>query len=303
MQKKSPGTSKRPVLKAPSPLENAYREAEAITWQYSRSFHLATGLLPKADRRAIRALYGFCRLTDNIVDDPQVTAYHDLAWWRQEVNRPWREQQRPLLSAWAHTRDRYNVPVAYGNELIEGCEMDLSMDRYATFRELERYCYCVASTVGLMGLHILGTAAGVEFEDAKPYALKLGSALQLTNILRDVGEDARRGRIYLPLEDLARFRVSEADILNHKLTDRTIRLLQFEVERTYHLYEEAWPGLHFIADKARFAVAVAADVYRGILGKIISNGYNVFTRRAFLTRSEKLRRLPIVWMDLQRSLL
>jgi phytoene synthase len=149
----------------------------------------------------------------------------------------------------------------------------------------------------------MGTAAGVEFEDAKPYALKLGTALQLTNILRDVGEDARRGRIYLPLEDLARFRVSQEDILNHKLTDGTIRLLQFEIERTYHLYEEAWPGLRFIAEKARFAVAVAADVYRGILGKIISNGYNVFTRRAYLTRSEKLRRLPIVWVDLQRSLL
>src|SRR5258708_10272514 len=160
------------------------------------------------------------------------------------------------------------------------------------FGEGERYCYCGASRVGLMAMHVLGTATGIEYEDAKPYAIKLGIALQLTNILRDVGEDARRGRIYLPLEDLRRFHVSEDDILHHKLDERTIRLLQFEIERAYHLYEEAWPGIAFMADKARFSVAVAADVYRGILGKIISKGYKVFTQRGFLDPSEKLPPLP-----------
>jgi 15-cis-phytoene synthase len=284
-----------------SPLDKAYQQAEALTRKYSKSFHLATGLLPKTDRRAIRALYGFCRDTDNIVDDPQVKVYQDLQWWRDEVNRPWHEQERPILAAWAHARERYRVPQLYGDELIEGCEMDLTRVRYQTFGELERYCYCVASTVGLMAMHILGTATGIEYEDAKPYAIKLGIALQLTNILRDVGEDAHRGRIYLPLEDLERFHVSEEDIMRHRLDEHTIRLLQFEIERATHLYEEAWPGIAFLADKARFSVAVAADVYRGILGKIISNGYNVFTERAFLTRSEKLRRLPIIWMRLQRG--
>ena len=281
-------------------LESAYQVAEAITKEYSKSFYLATGMLPKAQRRAIRALYGFCRETDNIVDDPQVVQHSDLNWWREAVNRPWQNQDRAVLMAWAHTRDLNNVPLLYGNELIEGCEMDLTRSRYQTFPELERYCYCVASTVGLMAMHILGTATGVQYEDAKPYAIRIGIALQLTNILRDVGEDARRGRIYLPLEDMARFQVSEEDIIGGKLHERTIRLLQFEIERAYHLYEEAWPGIAFLTEKARFAVAVATDVYKGILGKIIENRYNVFTQRAFLTRSEKLRRLPAIWVRTQR---
>jgi phytoene synthase len=281
-------------------LEDAYRRAEAVTREHSRSFYLASGLLPKAQRRAIRALYGFCRVTDNLVDDPQDCLYTRLDWWREEVSRPWQQQTNPVLMAWAHTREQYHVPPIYGEELIEGCEMDLQYTRYPEFDLLERYCYRVASTVGLMAMHILGTATGAEFEDAKPYAIKLGIALQLTNILRDVGEDARRGRIYLPVEDLQRFHVSEEDILRGQLHERTIRLLQFEIQRAYRHYEEAWPGVGFLAKKARFSVAVAADVYRGILGKIVANGYNVFTQRAFLSSSEKLIRLPGIWIRTQR---
>ena len=290
-------TSRQSITSA---LEDAYQRAEAVTREYSRSFYLASGLLPKVERRAIRALYGFCRETDNLVDDPRECAYTDLDWWREEVHRPWQQQTNPILMAWTHTRELYHVPQVYGDELIEGCEMDLRRTRYPRFDLLERYCHCVASTVGLMAMHILGTATGVEYEDAKPYAVKLGIALQLTNILRDVGEDAHRGRIYLPAEDLQRFHVSEDDILRSRLHERTIRLLQFEIERAYHFYEESWPGIRFLAKKARFSVAVAADVYRGILGKIISNGYNVFTQRAFLTNSEKLRRLPGIWVRTQR---
>lgn len=281
-------------------LDVAYHCAEAITHQYSRSFHLATSLLPRAERRAVRALYAFCRETDNLVDDPQHTSMANLDWWREEVNRPWPQQRRATFIAWAHARDHYGVPHCYSDALIEGCEMDLRLSRYETFAQLEQYCYRVASTVGLMAMHILGTATGVDFEDAKPYAIKLGIALQLTNILRDVGEDAQCGRIYLPLEDLERFQVSEDDILCGMLDERTVQLLQFEIERAYHLYEEAWPGIRLLAQRARFSVAVAADMYRGILGKIVSNGYNVFTRRAFLSRYEKLRRLPMIWVRTQR---
>ncbi len=283
-------------------LETAYQRAEEATRHYSKSFYLATSLLPKPERRAVRALYGFCRATDNLVDDSPTPSIGDLAEWREQVNNtPDDSQTNPILLAWADTRRRYDVPVVYGDELIEGCEMDLSCSRYETFAELERYCYCVASTVGLMAVHIFGTTTGVDYEDAKPYAIKLGVALQLTNILRDVGEDAHtRGRIYLPLEDLRRFGVSEDDILNGHLSGAVIRLLQFEIERAHHLYDEAWPGIGFLADKARFSVAVAADVYRGILGKIIANSYDVFTKRAFLTRSEKVRRLPGIWYRTQR---
>ncbi len=282
-------------------LETAYQYAEEVTRRHSKSFYLATSLLPKTDRRAIRALYGFCRETDNLVDDPQAVVQPNLDDWRRAVKDPPMNAQHALLIAWADTRRRYGVPAIYGDELIEGCEMDLTKGRYATFEELERYCYCVASTVGLMAMHIFGTTTGVDYADAKPYAIKLGVALQLTNILRDVGEDAHtHGRIYLPQEDLARFGVEESDIFESRLNGSVIRLLQFEIERTHHLYEEAWPGIAFLAEKARFSVAVAADVYRCILGKIITNGYNVFTKRAFLTRSEKLRRLPGIWYRTQR---
>jgi len=284
-------------------LDTAYQFTENTIRQNSRSFHFATSWLPEADRRAVRALYAFCRQTDNVVDDPQPgqSLPENLNAWRAQVNAPIAQQSDPGLLAWADTRARYNVPQLYSDELIEGCEMDLTRHRYQTFAELERYCYCVASTVGLMAMHIFGTSTGVDYADAKPYAIKLGVALQMTNILRDVGEDAHvHGRIYLPLEDLARFHVTEQDILNGQLTGSMIQLLQFEIERTHKLYEESWPGIGFLAKKARFSVAVASEVYRGILGKIIQNRYDVFTHRAFLTKSEKIRRLPGIWVRTQR---
>lgn len=278
-------------------LDNAYQNAESVTREFSKSFYLASGVLPAAQRRAIRALYGFCRLTDNLVDDPQeMTNGSDLSWWRAEVNRPWQQQNRDVLIAWAHTRESFNVPQCYGDELIEGCENDLTRTRYETFAQLQRYCYCVASTVGLMAIPILGLKPGINFAQAEPYAVKLGIALQLTNILRDVGEDLMRGRIYLPLEDLERFKVTEDDLLSGCLHDNVIRLLQFEIARTDQLYREAWPGIGLLGRQARFAAALAAEVYRGILGKIKLNGYDVFTRRAFLTRTEKLSRIPVIWL-------
>src|SRR5215470_17661874 len=114
-------------------LESAYLVADVITKEYSKSFYFATGMLPKAQRRAIRALYGFCRATDNIVDDPQAMQHTNLDWWREAVNRPWQHQDRAILMAWAHTRDLYRVPFLFGDELIEGCEMDLTLNRYQTF--------------------------------------------------------------------------------------------------------------------------------------------------------------------------
>ncbi|MHB8629906.1 MAG: phytoene/squalene synthase family protein [Aggregatilineales bacterium] len=279
-------------------LEAAYRKTEDIIRQHSKSFHLATRWLPPAERRAVRALYAFCRATDNLVDDPELRDCVTLEDWRALVNSPMDVQREyPVLLAWADTRVRYVVPPIYGDELIDGCEMDLQRSRYQTFNELEHYCYCVASTVGLMAIHILGMSPGVAYKRARPYVIKLGVALQLTNILRDVGEDARRhGRIYLPLEDMARFGVREADIMCGRLTNQMVKLLQFESERTHCLYQEAWPGIALLAPNARFAVAVAADMYWGILDKIRVNGYDVFSQRAFLTKTEKLRRLPGIWL-------
>ncbi len=280
-------------------LEAAYCKTESIIRQHSKSFHLATRWLPPAERRAIRALYAFCRATDNLVDDPELRDRITLEDWRALVNGSSAVQQaHPVLRAWIDTRTRYGVPPVYGDELINGCEMDLMHSRYSTFNELEYYCYCVASTVGLMALPILGMAPGIPYKRVQPYAIKLGIALQLTNILRDVGEDAREhGRIYLPLEDMARFGVNDTDITSGRLTRPMISLLQYEHERTDCLYQEALPGIALLAPKARFAVAVAAEMYRGILDKIRANGYDVFSRRAILTKAEKLRRLPHIWLQ------
>jgi len=281
-------------------LAEAYQVTESMIRAHSRSFFLATSFLPMRERVAIRAMYGFCRATDDLVDDPAACKPESLALWRAKVLAPPSDTEHAVLVAWADTRAQYAVPRIYGDELIEGCEMDLMKSRYDTFAELERYCYCVASTVGLMSMHIFGVTTGVDYEDARPFAIKLGVALQLTNILRDVGEDAQRGRIYLPREDMARFKVSESDVLQGCLDDRMRALLRFEIERTQQLYAEAWPGIGFLAKKARFSVAVASEVYRGILGKITQNQYNVFTQRAYLSKSEKLRRLPGIWFRTSR---
>jgi 15-cis-phytoene synthase len=280
-------------------LSDAYRYADLITKQYSKSFYMASALLPEPKKRSIRALYGFCRLTDNLVDDPDAMLCGeeliDLAWWRAHVNRPYGEHENPALAAWSHAREQYGVPTRYGDELIEGCEMDLSTTRYATFDELRYYCYCVASTVGLMAMYIIGFTPGVSAEEATPYAIDLGVALQLTNILRDVGEDAQRGRIYIPQEDMERFNVPESDILAGNRTPNVIALLNFEIERTRKLYADSWKGIRMLYPSGRVAVAAAAHLYRGILDKIEENQYDVFTKRAHLTTSDKLTRLPGIW--------
>lgn len=276
-------------------LESAYAVTEAITQEYSRSFYLATSLIAEPERRALRALYGFCRMTDNLVDDPRVHPLEDLEHWRTQVNGCAKIQTEPTLLAWADTRERYNVPLQYGNELIDGCELDLTRSRYNTWDALSNYCYCVASTVGLMSMSIVGLAPGIEFAQARPYAIKLGIALQLTNILRDIGEDASRGRIYLPLEDLERFGVSEDDILNSRKTPAFIALMRFQIERARTLYRESWPGIAMLSAKGRLSVAAAAELYSGILNAVEENAYDTFTLRAHVSGRSKLAMLPGIW--------
>jgi phytoene synthase len=174
--------------------------------------------------------------------------------------------------------------------------MDLRHSRYATWGDLWMYCYRVASTVGLMSMYITGAVDTV----AATYAIRLGVALQLTNILRDVGEDARVGRIYLPLEDLARFGVTPTDLLEERPSANFVRLMQFEIARARRLYAAAWPGIGLLAPDSRFGVAAAATVYRGILAKIEEAGYDVFRGRAHLTSREKLRLLPGVWWQVRQ---
>jgi phytoene synthase len=278
-------------------LDDAYALAREITRDASRSFYLSTLLLPGPQRRAIQALYAFLRTTDNIVDaDSDGARLATLENWRVRSRRPQTDQDHPVLRAWANTRERYGVPQTLAEELIDGVKMDLTVSRYADFAALERYCYRVASTVGLMSMHIIGCADGHPgtLAEAAPFATRLGLAMQLTNILRDVGEDARAGRIYLPQDELRAAGCGEAELLAGTITPAFRQLMIEQIARANALYDTSLPGIALLNPEGRFAVSSAAAIYRGILPKIVANDYDVFTRRAHLTLREKLILLPRV---------
>lgn len=271
-------------------LNQAYRYCEAVTAIHSRSFHLASSLLPARKREATRALYAFCRVTDDIVDRPDDRAEEKLAGWRRLLNAADHDGELVAI-AWSDTRARFQVPQRYAEQLIDGVARDFRQTRYQSFDELASYCYGVASTVGLMSMHIIGFNG----RPAIPYAVKLGVALQLTNILRDVGEDWRAGRLYLPLDELAGFGLTESDIAAGRVTDRWRQFMRFQIERNRRLYEEAWPGIKLLARDGRFAIGAAAGLYRAILEDIEKHDYDVFNRRARVTGWGKIRRLPTLW--------
>ena len=272
-------------------LQRAYAHCEALTAKYSRSFHLASGLLPLDKRRAARALYAFCRVSDDIVDHPREDAEADLAAWRQRALASEPPCDDLVAVAWADTRSRYGIPAHYAEQLLDGVARDIYQTRYDTFDELVVYCYGVASTVGLMSMHIIGFAG----PEAASYAIRLGVALQLTNILRDVGEDWRTGRVYLPRDELASFGLSEADLAAGRVDDRWRALLRFQIARTRQLYADSWPGIALLTPSGRFAIATATGVYRAILDDIEAHDYDVFHRRAHVSTWGKLRRLPGLW--------
>jgi phytoene synthase len=272
-------------------LKRAYHHCKALTSRHSRSFYLASSLLPGSQRRAARALYAFCRVTDDIVDRPTGNVEARLKSWQRCILDARSSCDDPVAIAWNDTRVRYSIPDRYAEQLIDGVARDMQQLRYQTFDELVTYCYGVASTVGLMSMHIVGFSS----PQAIPYAIKLGVALQLTNILRDVAEDWRAGRVYLPQDDLAAFSLSESDLAAQQVDDRWRAFMQFQIERTRQLYAESWPGLALLHNSGRLAIAAAADLYRKILDDIERHDYNVFHRRAFVSTLAKLRRLPILW--------
>jgi phytoene synthase len=282
-----------------SEVEAAYAYTEQLTRVHSKTFYLATALLPRQARRAIHALYAFCRATDDLVDNGGATLA-DVERWRAEAARPSRSQRNPILLGWALVREQYGVNPKYQNELIDGMALDMSKRRYTTWADLERYCYLVASTVGLLSLPIIGLARGTRFEEAAPYAVQLGLALQLTNILRDVGEDAERGRVYLPQSDLATFRLTPGDILSRVHDERFIVLMKLEIARARDLYRSALPGIALLSPAARPAVGAAALLYRAILDQIEAMGYRVHTQRASISGVQKWLMLPSVLWKVSR---
>ena len=277
-------------------LRKAYKQTEMITSQHSKSFYLASGLLLEEKRSAVRALYAFCRTVDDIVDESsEGERDSQLDYWRGMVESTTFADHDLVAAAWADALARYHIPRHYALQLIDGVARDLFQARYQTFEELATYCYGVASTVGLMSMYIVGFHSN----DAVPYAIKLGVALQMTNILRDVGEDYQNGRLYLPREELAYYAIPESDIARGRVTDNWRQFMKFQIERTRQLYAESWPGVKMLEREGQLAIGAASVFYQGILDEIEKRDYNVFDGRASLSALGKISRIPALWLKVK----
>jgi phytoene synthase len=275
----------------------AYGICNEITRLHSKSFYFATALLPDTKRRAIRALYAFCRTSDDIVDQAaEGTAPQALAHWVSLVHNRTSPPDNPVLIAWNDTVLNYDISQELVDELLAGIAMDLTVTRYESFEDLWLYCYRVASVVGLISMQIIGYV-----DEAVDYAVKLGVALQLTNILRDIGEDANRGRIYIPQQDLQRYGLSDEDIFQRRRTPQFKAMLRFQSARAHALYEAAWPGVGMLNPDSSLAIASAATIYRGILDSIHSADYDVFTKRAYVPLVRKVGLLIGAYARLKRD--
>ncbi len=255
------------------------------------SFYYAFLFLPKDRRAAITAFYAFCREVDDVVDevsDPGVAATK-LAWWQSEVRKSFAGQpSHPVMQALMPYTAQFGIHAEHLLAVIEGCQMDLEQTRYLDFAGLRRYCHLVAGVVGEVAARIFGQTS----EQTTQYAHKLGLAFQLTNIIRDVGEDAMRGRIYLPVEELQQFDVKAHEILNRKHSDRFAALMRFQAERAHQLYDEAFALLPPQDLRAQKPGLMMASIYRTLLREIEADQFQVLHQRVSLT---PLRKLWLAW--------
>ncbi len=235
------------------------------------SFYYSFVFLPKAKREAITALYAFCREVDDIADEctDLNIAKTKLAWWRSEVRNLYAgSPQHPVSKALAEPIETYNLSEEHFLEIIDGMEMDCDQNRYGSFKELQLYCYRVASVVGLLSANIFGYSN----RNTLKYAHDLGMAFQLTNIIRDVGEDARRGRIYLPLDEIAKVGLTEHDILHGVESAQVKELLEFQIERAESFYDKALRALPAEDTKSQKTGLMMAAIYRTLLREIKADG-------------------------------
>jgi phytoene synthase len=286
-------------------LEAAYEACRRETAQWAKTFYLGTLLMPPPKRRAIWAIYVWCRRTDELMDSPEAQG-RPVAELAERLDA-WEQRTRGLFAGrvgdgldlvMADTLERYPQPLQPYLDMIEGMRMDLSQHRYPTFAELELYCYRVAGTVGLMTQEVMGvdpaytSAPWSARPDTSEAAVALGIANQLTNILRDVGEDRGRGRIYLPLDELARFGYSEDDLMAGVVNDNWRALMRFQLARARDWFARSEAGVRWLAPDARWPVWASLRLYRGILDVIEQHAYDVFNHRAYVPRAGKLLDLP-----------
>ena len=274
-------------------LKEDYARCAEITRRSSSNFYYAFMLLPAARRRALYAVYAFCRFVDDIADgETEQAPAAQLARWRDELELVYNgAPAHPISRALAPEVRHFAIARHHFEEIIDGVEMDLSRSRYATFDELRLYCYRVASAVGLICIEIFG----YENLRSRVYAENLGIAFQLTNIIRDVREDAARGRIYIPLEDLARFGVAEDEILHGVDTPALRRLMEFEGERARSFYAEAERALPAEDASTMMCAEAMRFIYGALLERIARSGYSVLNNRHRLSAPRKLYLVGRAW--------
>jgi phytoene synthase len=272
---------------APSVLEECYRECREIARVHSKTFYLSSLFLAPEKRRAIWAVYAFCRTADDLVDrvTPAAERLAAIDAWESQLLASFDgKASDPIYLAFADAVARFSIPLQPALDLLRGARMDVTIRRYETFAQLQEYCYLVASTVGLLTIPVLGVLS----PEALPYGVMLGRAMQMTNILRDIGEDLRMGRIYLPAEDLARFSCTEEQLAAGTVDDNFVALMQFEIERIRGMYAQAEPGIAMLSPESRYPVRLALTLYRRILHSIEANGYDVFQKRAYVPLRTKM---------------
>ena len=272
----------------------AYDYCQAVTRREARNFYFAFITLPARRRRAIYAAYAFARLADDIADGDASSSdkAEQLRELRADLRQAFAGQpQGPVLVALTHASDEYGIDPALFERLIDGVEMDLAPRRYETFDELRDYCYHVASVVGLISIEIFGYAD----PRAPAAAVDLGLAMQLTNIMRDISEDADAGRVYLPQEDLRRFGYTEADLMRGLVNDAFVELMRFEAQRAREYFQSGETLLGYLSPRSRACPAVLHGLYSRLLDRIEQRGFNVYGERVRLSSGEKLRIMAKLW--------
>lgn len=293
-------------------LAEAFEACRRETAEWAKTFYLGTLLMPPAKRRAIWAIYVWCRRTDELMDSAEAQQ-RSVAELAQRLDA-WEQRTRALFAgdvrdgldlAMRDTIERFPQPLQPYLDMIEGMRMDLTTTRYASFEQLRLYCYRVAGTVGLMTREVMGldpaytSAPWSDPPDTSEAAVALGIANQLTNILRDVGEDRGRGRIYLPQDELERFGYSEAQLLAGEVNDNWRALMRFQLQRAREWFARSEAGVRWLAPDARWPVWASLRLYRGILDVIEQHDYDVFNHRAYVPRRGKLLDLPLSFLVAQ----
>ncbi len=292
-----------------SQLEQAYEICRKETQQWAKTFYLGTLLLPKEKRKAIWAIYVWCRRTDEIMDSIEASTKSqdelsdNLDEWEENTKNVFRGTIKSELdSVLLDTIEKYPQSIQPYLDMIDGQRMDLNKFRYKDFDELKLYCYRVAGTVGLMTQNVMGidsaytSAPWSAMPDPSEAAIALGIANQLTNILRDVGEDRQRGRIYLPQVDIEKFNYSEEELLQGKINQQWKSLMNFQLARAREWFQKSEDGIKWLSSDARWPVWTSLRLYRGILDSIERLDYDVFNNRAFVKNSVKALEIPISFL-------